>query len=104
MGLGLKEVVFKTDDADHTHRVLLATFPVLETCGGYTLFCLGENSCSMVEIQSPDSGITVIYLKDYLNQAKLYIRPLQKHITTEDMTPYSFLNVSLHCDLHSLVQ
>ena len=97
MGLGLREVVFKTDgDAEHIHRVLLDTFPVLEACGGCTLLRLAENSHSMVEIQGPDSGITVIYLKDILNQAKLYIRPLQKDITTEDMKPYSVLNVSLH--------
>ena len=92
MGLGLREVVFKTDgDAEYIHRVLLDTFPVLEACGGYTLLRLAENSHSMVEIQGPDSGITVIYLKDILNQAKLYIRPLQKDITTEDMKPYSVL-------------
>ena len=47
----------------------------------------------MVEIEGPDSGMTVSYLKDILNQAKLYIRPLQKDISEEDMKPYCIPNV-----------
>ena len=87
MGLGLSEVVFNSDgDAEHIHQVLLEKFPVLESCGGYTLLRLAENSHSMVEIEGPDSGMTVSYLKDILNQAKLYIRPLQRDIE-EDMKP-----------------
>ena len=41
----------------------------------------------MVEIEGSDSGMTVSYLKDILNQAKLYIRPLQRSIE-EEMKPY----------------
>ena len=94
MGLGLSEAVFNSNgDAEHIHHVVLEKFPVLESCGGYTLLRLAENSHSMVEIEGPDSGMTVPYLKDILNQAKLYIRPLQKDISEEDMKPYSFLNV-----------
>ena len=94
MGLGLSQAVFNTDgDAEHIHDVLLKNFPVLESCGGYTLLRLAENSHSMVEIEGPDSGMTVSYLKDILNQAKLYIRPLQKDISEEDMKPYSIPNV-----------
>ena len=100
MGLGLSEVVFNSDgDAEHIHQVLLEKFPVLESCGGYTLLRLAENSHSMVEIEGPDSGMTVSYLKDILNQAKLYIRPLQRDIEEEDMKPYSIpevRNVGLH--------
>ena len=49
---------------------------------------LAENSHTMVEIEGPDSGLTVVFLKDILNQAKLYLRPLQKDILDEDMQPY----------------
>ena len=95
MGLGLSEAVFNSDgDAEHIHQVLLEKFPVLESCGGYTLLRLAENSHSMVEIEGPDSGMTVSYLKDILNQAKLYIRPLQRDISEEDMQKsYSIQNV-----------
>ena len=38
IGLGLAEVVFHSDgDGEHIHSVLLQTFSVLESCGGYTL-------------------------------------------------------------------
>jgi hypothetical protein len=44
----------------------------------------------MVEIEGPpESGMTVSYLKDILNHAKLYVRPLQKDITHEDMKAYA---------------
>lgn len=90
IGLGLAEVVFQSDgDGAHIHRVLLQKFPVLETCGGYALMRLAENSHNMVEIEGPDSGLSVGYLKDILNHAKLYIRPLQKDISEADMKQYS---------------
>ena len=65
--------------------VLLTKFPILESCGGYTLMRVAENSHRLVEIEGPDSGMTVAFLKDILNQAKLFIHPLQKDITEEDM-------------------
>lgn len=91
IGLGLRNNVtfINNGDAQHVHEVVLKEFPVLIECGGYTLLRLAENSHSMVEIEGPDNGVTVQYLKDILNQAKLYIRPLQKDITQEDMKPYS---------------
>ena len=67
---------------------------MLEDCGGYTLLRLAENSHNMVEIEGPDGGMTVSFLKDILNRAKLYIRPLQKNISEEDMRPYSTLKVT----------
>ena len=40
MGLGLGEVLWDGDgDAEHIHRVLLETFPVLDACGGIR-FCI----------------------------------------------------------------
>ena len=96
MGLGLKSnVTFNNEgDGQYIHNVIMKEFPVLASCGGYTLLRLAENSHSMVEIEGPDNGMTVQYLKDILNQAKLYIRPLQKDITNEDMKPYSTPEVS----------
>ena len=61
--------------------------------GLHALLRLTENSHGMVEIEGPDSGMTVPYLKDIiLNQAKLYIRPLQKDSSEEDVKPYSIPN------------
>lgn len=82
LGLGLAELSFDHDgDADHIHSVLVGRFPQLESCGGYTLLRLNDNSHDLIEIEFPSKGMTVPYLKDILNQAKLFIRPLQKNIT-----------------------
>ena len=94
MGLGLSELVFHNDgNAEHIHNIILDKFPVLESCGGYTLLRIRENSHSMVEIEGPEHRPTVPYLKYILQQAKLYIRPLQKDITEEDMRSYSTIKV-----------
>ena len=86
LGLGLKKLEFDTDgSAQHIHSVIIRSFPVLVSSGGYTLMRLAENSHTIVEIEGPDSGLTVVFLKDILNQAKLYLRPLQKDILDEDM-------------------
>ena len=85
LGLGLAELSFDHDgDADHIHSVLVGRFPQLESCGGYMLLRLNDNSHDLIEIEFPAKGMTVPYLKDILNQAKLFIRPmrpLQKNIT-----------------------
>ena len=65
----------------------------MDSCGGYTLLWLAEYSHSMVEIDGPDCGITVPYIRDILNQAKLYIRPLEKDITEEDVQLYQIPKV-----------
>lgn len=46
------------------HDVLTAGFPVLHVCGGYTLLRLADSTKSLVEIEGPDCGMTVSYLKD----------------------------------------
>lgn len=74
MGLGLSVAVFDADeDAAHVHSITMEKFTALETCGGYTLLCLTENSHSTMEIERHEGGMTVHYQKDVLNQAKLYI-------------------------------
>ena len=88
MGLGLSQAEFRSDgDAKHVHDVIMGMFPVLLSVGGYSLLRLAENSHSMVEIEGPDGGTTVPY------QAKLYVRPLQRDISEEDMKDYSIVKV-----------
>ena len=95
LGLGLTEVVFNSSgNAEHIHNCIVTKFPILNSCGGYTLIHLGDSSCSLVEIETPDNGLTVSYLKDILNQAKLYIRPLQIDITDDAMKPYKVQEVN----------
>ena len=72
--------------AHHVHNVITQEYPVLESCGGYSLLRLAENSHNLVEIEDPlDVLIDVEYLKNILNNATLYIRPLQRDISPDDM-------------------
>ena len=90
-----------------TRSTLTVSYWKISQCSkleGYTLLRLTENSHHMVEIEGPDSGITVPFLKDVVNQAKLYIRPLQRDITKEDMKKYSIRRVRLSaCIKHEYV-
>lgn len=94
IGLGLHKLVFEANgNAEHVHNTILDKFPVLEYCGGYSLLQLASNSHNFIEIDSPEGGTTVPFLRDVLNQAKLYIRPLQHTIDEEDMKKYSTCKV-----------
>ena len=54
--LGLKKLVFSAEgDVAHIHNIILEAFPILETCGGYSLLRVSENSKHLVEIE----GLTV---------------------------------------------
>ena len=84
MGLGLKELTLDVDGGPmHIHETIQAMFPQLEAGGGYSLLRLSESSRDLVEIESPEGGLTVPYLKDIVRQAKLYIRPLQCDIQAD---------------------
>ena len=78
IGLGLKKLMFDVEgDAQHIHQVIIAAYPVLSECGGYSLMRLAENSRVLIRIAaSNDYPI----LQDILWQAKL---PLQMDISFE---------------------
>ena len=85
VGLGLKKLLFDADgNAQHIHDVITSNYPVLNTCGGYTLMRLAANSRGLIPIDGPDGGITVPFLKDILRQAKLFVRPLQTDVSIEE--------------------
>ena len=77
-GLGLTELSFEHDGISrHIHQVLTEKFPLLESCGRYTLCRLTANFHHLFQIEYPAKGLSVPFLKDILGQAKLYIQPLQ---------------------------
>lgn len=84
VGLGLKRLSFDIEGtSQHIHDKIIETYPSLMECGGYTLLRLSDSSANLIEIEDPDTGLNVMYLKDILQQAKLYIRPLQTDITDD---------------------
>ena len=86
MNLGLRKLVFSAEgDASHIHDVILDAYPVIEDCGGYTLLRVSDNSKNLIEIEGPQDGLNVPFLKDILRQAKMYVRPLQVDIPEQKM-------------------
>ena len=88
--LGEKKVsLFLDDDAKQFQKQIYDEFPKLKEGGGYELLTAGEgaDSKSLVLIPMPSSkGYTTEYLKAVVSCAKIYIRPLQRPIST---TPVS---------------
>lgn len=78
LNLGPNKLILGAEsDASEVFETILAEFPILDDCGGYTLMRVSENSRSLVAIEGPSGGVDVPFLRDILRQAKLYIRPLQ---------------------------
>lgn len=85
-GLGEKDVGFDSDgDSANVYERLLQVFPTLQDAGGFEILRTAERSSTMlVAVPVPRvDGYTVAYLKSVLNQAKGYIRPVQRDIETE---------------------
>ena len=78
------------------HQVIIAAYPVLSECGGYSLMRL-------VRIDAPSGGMTIPFLRDILRQAKLFLRPLQVDISFEEPKKFcSPKEVSSYiCDVYS---
>ena len=98
IGLTTKVLHFEVGGtAHHVHSIIIQEYPILEDCGGYTLLRLAENSHDLVEIEEPlDALIDVEYLKNILNNATLYIRPLQRDICSDDMKQAKLTEVHIH--------
>lgn len=84
-GLGEAEIAFQKDgNAEHFHQKLLETFPKLKDCGGYEVLRTAERSShKLVVIPCPREGYSISVLKECLNQAKGYIRPVQSDLSLE---------------------
>ena len=81
-GLGAVNIDVDEDgDATMLHTTLLKAFPKLQEAEGYELLRTPEiGTKTLVVIPAPEEGYTVAYLKPVLNQAKCYLRPIQKAI------------------------
>ena len=65
------------------HEEIISSFPRLKDGGGYELLrTKPENNRVLFVIPSPAGGYTVNYLKSIVNQAKVYIRPIQQNLST----------------------
>ncbi len=88
-GLGPKKIPFFVDgEAFDFHDELLLGFPKLAKGGGYELLrTLPSNSREFFVIPPDGAGYTVKYLKPIVNQAKVFVRPMQKDLDLTPMRP-----------------
>jgi hypothetical protein len=79
-GLGEKVVSLRSDATpEHLHSVLIRTYPLLQSCGGYTILkCEGTTKLLQV-IDAPPGGHSPLSLSS-IGQSRIYIRPLQRDI------------------------
>ena len=70
--LRLKKLTLSlTDDYDDVHYFIMEVFP--------NEVMRSSNGC-VLEVPAPPSGYSVFFLKDVMQQAKTYIRPIQKSL------------------------
>ena len=73
-GLGVKKLSLSLDnDSDDINYYILESFPKLQGAGGYELLRATSSRCLEI-IPTPPDGYTVTYLKDVVQQAKIYVR------------------------------
>lgn len=85
-GLGEEKVSFSLD-ADHhdIYGEFQVVFPQLKDCGGFELLRLPEGGGKVLQvIACPKIGYSVPYLCAVVHHARIYIRPLQKDLDTDD--------------------
>ena len=84
-GLGPKKIsLFEYGEAFEFHDKLLHAFPKLSDAGGYELLrTLPNNNRHLCVIPPQSGGYTVRYLKNIVNNAKVFIRPLQQGLSLE---------------------
>ena len=85
-GLGEKKITIEVEnkDFDELYRVLLNEFPLLSHAGGIDLMRTGfganSKTLEVVPVPHGSTTYTIAYLKDVLQQAKCYVRPIQRDL------------------------
>ena len=100
-GLGEKKITIQIKDKayEELYGILLKEFPLLSSAGGIELMQTGFGARSkMLEVIPVPPGYstyTIEYLRDVLQQAKCYVRPIQKDLpVVKPLDNQSNLNTS----------
>lgn len=96
-GLGPRKLsLFEFGDSSRFHDDVMAAFPKLADGGGYELLRTKQNNNrELCVIPPPSGGYNAEYLKSIVGQAKVYIRPIQKNLSTTPLNDDSDTLVSL---------
>ena len=88
--------LFEFGDSSQFHDDVLVAFPKLADGGGYELLRTKQNNNKeLCVIPPPSGGYNAEYLKSIVGQAKVYIRPIQKDLSTTPLNDDSDTLVSL---------
>ena len=71
-------------DAHDVYHELMSQFPKLSEGGGFELLRVNDRGGATRKLElinPPESGYDVMFLKAVVQQAKIYIRPLQKDLS-----------------------
>ena len=60
-------------------------FPKLRKGGGYELLRSVGNSHQLEVIPPPSGGYTALYVKNVVNKAMVYVRPLQRDLCLDEI-------------------
>ena len=84
-GLGEKKILFRLDGTwNHIRDTVIQAFPPLKDAGGIELLrTSGPYSKSLMVIESKHIN-NVAKLKEFVDQAKVYVRPLQVDLPLSD--------------------
>ena len=86
-GLGMASLLLmEHSDSWEFHDELLRRFPKLADGGGYELLRTCGNSRELHVIPPPSGGYTTSYVKSIVNHAKVYVCPLHKDLSLEEVT------------------
>ena len=82
-GLGKKTLsLFEYGDSTDVDEEMLEAFPSLKDAGRYELLRSAPGR-SLEIIPRPADGYTASYLKDVVQQAKIYVRPIQRNLSLQ---------------------
>ena len=85
-GLGEERVSFSIDaNNQEIYDELQAKYPKLKGGGGFEMLRLPEGGGKVLQaIACPKNGYSVPYLRAVVHHAKIYLRPLQKDLDTDE--------------------
>lgn len=83
-GLGEKKMILlENTTSDELHDEVIKAFPKLTEAGGYEFLHTEPSSRSLKIISAGPNGYTVDYLKQFVGQGRVYIRPIQSSLSLD---------------------
>lgn len=75
----------ENSSAGELHEMVQATFPKLYEAGGYEFLHAEPSSRRLKAIAPGPNGYTMEYLKQFVGQGRIYIRPIQSNLDIDDV-------------------